>query len=173
MKMATDAIKNKVDGLLTALDNDIQHIQDSLYQLNELRGLVIKRDDVALAKLLGTIRAKADSYAANESKRQSIRKGLANALGWTVEQTTLSRLETALSGGTKAQVASKRAELQSLINKLKKEHLSTAMLLSECARFNNLLLRGIFDLGRTGTLTYRANGATKWQTDKTFVNLHL
>ncbi len=173
METATDGINNKVDALLTVLDNDIQHIHDSLYQLNELRGLVIKRDDVALARLLGTIRARADTYAKNESKRQSVRKDLANALGWTVEQTTLSRLETALPAGTKAQVASKKAELQSLINKLKKEHLSTAMLLSECARFNSLLLRGVFGLGRTGTLTYRANGAAKRQTDASFVNLHL
>jgi flagellar biosynthesis/type III secretory pathway chaperone len=172
MKMVAAVMEDKVDELLTVLDKDIQHIQDSLHQLNELRGLVIKRDDAALAKLLGTIRAKADSYAANESKRQLIRKDLANALGLAVEQMTLSRLETALSNGRKAQVANKKAELQSLINKLRQEHLSTAMLLSECARFNNLLLRSIFDLGQTRTLTYRANGATKWQTDKTFVNLH-
>jgi len=46
------------------------------------------------------------------------------------------------------------------------------MLLSECARFNSLLFRSIFDLAKTGTLTYRANGAATWQTDQTLVNLH-
>jgi len=47
------------------------------------------------------------------------------------------------------------------------------LLLSECARFNNLLLKSIFDLGKTGAVYYNSNGATKQQTDMAFVNLHL
>jgi hypothetical protein len=84
---------------------------------------------------------------------------------------TLTKLESRLPIEKKAQVAGKKVELRTLINELKKEHLSTSMLLSECARFNNLLLRSIFDLGKTGTVTYRANGAANRQMDGTFVNL--
>jgi hypothetical protein len=172
MKASASTIDSYVDQLLMVLDEDIRHIQDTLLQLDELRGLVIKRDDAGLSRLLGAIRAKADCYAANESKRQSLRRDLAKAFGWDVAQTTLSRLETALPDDKRAQVADKKTELRMLTNKLKKEHLSTAMLLSECARFNNLLLKSIFDLGKTGTVTYRANGATSRQTDKTLINLH-
>ncbi len=171
MKACANTIESKVDQLLGVLDEDIRYIHDGLLQLNELRSAVIKRDDAALNRLLSTIRAKADSYAANESNRQALRKDLANALGCNVEQMTLTKLASRLPIEKKAQVASKKVELKTLINELKKEHLSTSMLLSECARFNNLLLRSIFDLGKTGTVTYRANGAANRQMDGTFVNL--
>jgi len=171
MKAAATTIENKVDELLAVLDEDIRYIHDGLLQLNELRSAVIKRDDAALHRLLGTARVKADFHAANESNRQTLRKELANALDCNVEQMTLTKLENHLPIEKKSQVASKKNELKALINELKKEHLSTSILLSECARFNNLLLRSIFDLGKTGTLTYRANGAANRQMDGTFVNL--
>ena len=167
---ATD-IESKVDELLAVLDRDIRHIQDSLSQLNELRSLVIKRDDIALARLLESIRAEADSYATNESKRRSIRRELAGAFGCNVEEMTLSRLETMLPEQKKGQASDRRASLQALIKQLKREHLSTAMLLSECARFNRLLLRTIFDVGKTGTITYNPDGAARQYIDTTLVNL--
>ena len=139
MKATATEIEGKVDELLAVLDKDIQHIHDTLSQLNELRSLVIKRDDTALAKLLGSIRAEADSYAANESKRQSIRRELADAFSCNVKEMTLSRLETVLPEQKKVQISDRKASLWASIKELKKEHSSTAMLLSECARFNSLL----------------------------------
>ena len=169
MKSTATKIENKV----TCLDKDSQHIQESLSQLNKLRSYVIKRDDSGLSKLLKVIQAEISSYRNHESKRQTIRKELANALGCNTEQMTLSALEARLPKGKKDQIIKKKAKLMSLINELKKEHLSTILLLSECARFNNLLLKSIFDLGRTGAVYYNSNGATKQQTDMAFVNLHL
>jgi hypothetical protein len=166
-------IEDKVDELLTCLDKDIQHIQESLSLLNRLRSLVIKRDDVALNKLLEIIQAESNSYRRHESNRQSIRNELANALGCNTEQMTLSMLEVRLPKEKKAQVIQKKAKLMSLITELKKEYLSTALLLSECARFNNLLLKSIFDLGNTGAVYYNSNGAIKRQTDIAFVNMQL
>jgi len=173
MKSTATEIENKVDKLLTCLDKDSQHIQESLSQLNKLRSYVIKRDDSGLSKLLKVIQAEMDSYRNHESKRQTIRKELAHALGCNTEQVTLSALERRLSKEKKDQVIKKKAKLISLIKELKKEHLSTILLLSECARFNNLLLKSIFDLGKTGAVYYNSNGATKQQTDMAFVNLHL
>ena len=173
MKTTTTEIENKVDKLLTYLDKDSQHIQESLSQLNKLRSYVIKRDDSGLGKLLKIIQAETSSYRNHESKRQTIRKELANALGCNIEQITLSTLEARLPKGKKDQITKKKAKLMSLIKELKKEHLSTILLLSECARFNNLLLKSIFDLGRTGSVYYNSNGTTKQQSDMAFVNLHL
>ena len=171
MKATAIAIEDKVDELLVFLDRDIQHIQESLLKLNELRRLVIKRDDAALGKLLESIQAEADSYRNHELNRQPIRKELANALGCNVEQMTLSTLEASLPKGKKAQVTQRKAKLRSLIKELKKEHLSTALLLSECARLNKLLLKSIFDIGKTEVVYYDSNGATRRQTDTAFVNL--
>ena len=173
MKSTATEIENKVDKLLTCLDKDGQHIQESLSQLNKLRSYVIKRDDSGLSKLLKTIQTEMSSYRNHESERQTIRKELANALGCNTEQMTLSALEARLPKGKKEQIIKMKVKLMSLIKELKKEHLSTILLLSECARFNNLLLKSIFDLGRTGAVYYNSNGATKQQSDIAFVNLHL
>jgi hypothetical protein len=156
---------------LACLDEDSKHIAESLSQLNELRSFVIKRDDSSLCKLLKVIQTRTDNYRKNETKRQNIRKELANALGLSTEQLTLSVLEANLPKKITAQVINKKEELISLVKKLKKEYFSTALLLSECTRFNNMLLNSIFDIGKTGAVYYNSNGATKQQTDMAFVNL--
>jgi hypothetical protein len=171
MRATAIGIDGKVDELLVCLDEDIRHIQESLLHLNELRRLVIKRDDAALGKLLESIQAESDRYRPHESRRQSIRKALANALGCDLERVTLSALEASLPEARKDEVTQMKAKLRSLTEELKKEYLSTALLLSECARFNNLLLKSIFDIGKTGAVHYDSNGATRRQIDTAFVNL--
>jgi flagellar biosynthesis/type III secretory pathway chaperone len=171
MKSSSIEIEDKVDELLSCLDKDSQHIEESLSQLNKLRSLVIKRDDTGLGKQLEIIQAESDSYRNHESKRQTIRKELAKALGCKTEEITLSALEASLPKEKMTQITERKAKLMALIQELKKEYLSTALLLSECARFNNLLLKSIFDLGQTGAVYYNSNGATKRQTDMTFVNM--
>jgi len=171
MKAATIEIEEKVDELLVCLDTDVRHIQESLANLHELRSLVIKRDDTALGKLLENIRASANKYSDNESNRQSIRKELANTLGCDIEQMTLSTLASYLPEDRSEQMTRMQTKLRALSGELKKEHFSTAMLLSECARFNSLLLRSVFDLSQTGAVYYNSNGATKRQVDTAFMNL--
>ena len=171
MRATAIEIEDKVDELLAVLDKDSGHIQESLLKLNELRSLVIKRDDAALGKLLESLQTESDSYRSHELKRQSIRQDLANALGFNLEQMTLSALEASLPKEKRAQVTRRKAELESLIKKLNKEHLSTALLLSECTRFNKLLLKSIFGLGKNDVVYYNSNGATRRQTDMAFVNL--
>jgi len=171
MKTSAIEIENKVDRLLAVLDRDIQHMEETLSRLNELRALVIKRDDASLGKLLESIRSESDSYKDNESKRRLLREELAIALGCSLEQMTLSRLEAELSGEKKIEVAQRKAKLRTLARNLMKEHLSTATLLSDCARFNRLLLKSIFELEGTGIMTYSPRGFNERQTNTAFVNL--
>ena len=171
MKAATIEIEEKVDELLVCLKTDVRHIQESLSNLNELRSLVIKRDDAALERLLENIRAESNRYANHESTRQSMRKELAGILGCNFEQVTLSALKAYLPEAKREQVTQVQTELKALTRELKKEHFRTSLLLSECARFNSLLLRSVFDLGQTGAVYYNSNGATKRQMDTAFMNL--
>jgi hypothetical protein len=173
MKAATAPIEDKIDRLLVCLDRDARHIQESLQQLNEMRRLVIKRDEAALGKLLENIQGASDCYRDHELNRKSIRKDLADRLGCNVEQITLSALESCLPEAKKDQVTQMKAKLRSLSAELKKEYLSTALLLSECARFNNQLLKGIFDLGKTESIHYKSNGETRRHIDTAFVNLQI
>jgi flagellar biosynthesis/type III secretory pathway chaperone len=171
MKTAAIEKEDKIDELLLCLDKDIQYARESLSRLNELRSLVVKRDDDSLRRLLENIQTESDSYKGHEIKRQSLRKELAIVLDCVPEQVTLSKLEAVLPEEGKAQVARRGMELRALIKELKKEHLSTALLLSECARFNRLLLNSILNFGRTGTVYYDSDGSTKKQSDTALVNL--
>ncbi len=171
MKATATEIEEKVDELLVCLETDVRHIRESLANLNELRSLIIKRDDAALGKLLEHIRAGANRYSNNESDRQSIRKELANILGCGIEKMTLSTLASHLPQAGREQVTEMRTKLRALTKELKKEHTSTALLLSECDRFNSLLLRSVFDLGHTGAVYYNSNGAARRQMDTAFMNL--
>ena len=165
------AIEDKVGELLVVLEKDIQHLRETLSRLDELRGLVVKRDEAALGRLLDTIRAESKSYSANEAARRRIREELAVALGCGVDDVTLSRLEAAVSLARKIELTDRKEMLRSLARELRSEHVKTTMLLSDCARFNSSLLRGILELGRTGVITYASDGAARSQTDTAFVNL--
>jgi hypothetical protein len=169
--MKAMGIEEKVDELLVCLEGDVQRMGRSLSQLNELRTLVIKRDDVALGKLLESIQAESDRYKAQESQRQSIRRELASALGCGVEQMTLSVLEKNLPKTKTDQVSRMKAKLKSLVQELRKDYLSTVLLICECSRLNDMVLRSIFNLGTTADVYYNANGVTRRQTSMTFVNL--
>jgi hypothetical protein len=164
-------IEANIDELLLCLDNDIKHLRGSLSLLNDLRSLVIKRDEASLGSLLESMQTESDNYKSQELRRYAIRKELSLALGCDPAQVTLSKLEGVLREEEKAQVVKRKAELKALINKLKKEHLSTALLLSECARFNRQLLKSILNFGKTGTVYYDSDGSTKQQSDTAFVNL--
>lgn len=172
MKALAVKVEKKIDELLVVLDEDIAHVQQSMSRLNELRSLVVKRDDTSLGNLLGTIRNESDDYISNENKRQSIRKTLASILGCEIEKVTLSKIEACVPPGKRSEVTRRKTELESLTRELKKEYLSTAILLSECVRFNSKLLNGIFDLGRGGTITYNSDGSAKRQGQSAFVSLH-
>jgi len=139
--------------------------------LDELRGLVIKHDDVALQKLLETIQSQASFYKDNELKRQSLREKLAILLDCNSGKMTLSRLEVELSGEKKAQVAEMKAKLQALVKELKQEQLSTTMFLSDCSRFNSLLLENVFELGSAKQITYSPSGFAERNTNTGFVNI--
>jgi len=173
MKAAAASIEDKVDQLLVCLDKDVRHMQESLLKLNEMRRFLIKRDEAALCKLLESIQADADSYREHELKRKSILKELADRLGCSFEQVTLSALQAIFPEEKKDRFAEVKTNLKSSSAELKKEYLNTALLLSECARFNNMLLKGIFDLGKSDSVHYNSNGVTRRQIETAFVNLQI
>lgn len=173
MRTIESEIEEKVDELLACLDIDARQMQESLSHLNELRSLVIKRDETALGRLLESIRAGSGSYADHELDRQSKRKELANMLDCKLEQITLSELALRVPQGTRERVSAMQTKLGSLAEELRKEHVSTSILLCECARFNSLLLRSVFDIGHTGAVYYNSNGATKRHVDTTLMNFEL
>ncbi len=165
------AVEDKVEKLLACLDEDARRIEESLSQLNQLRTLVIKRDDEALGRLLESIQAQSDQHSRQQQDRQSVRMDLAKALGCNLEQMTLSALREKLPEAEKERVSQMKAKLKGLVAELRKEYAGTVLLLSECSRLNSLLLKSIFKLGGTGDVYYNANGVVRRQNKTAFVNL--
>ena len=171
MKTAEVDIENKVNELLTVLDKDTEHMQQSISYLNELRSLIVKRDDVALSKLLERIQSETNTYKDHQLKRHSIRKELAKYFSCTVGEMTLSKLALSMTESERIRIVQQKEKLRALVRKLKIEHASTARLLTESARFNNMLLKSIFDIGNADMVYYSANGISKIQSESAFVNM--
>lgn len=171
MESAVPGIEGKVNELLAVLDEDIRHVRASLLRLDELRGLVVKRDQAALGRLLEKIREESQEYSVNECKRESMRMGLAASLECGVSDMTLLRLESVLGDEKRIEVAQRKSELRSLTEKLRRESRRTSGLLSDCARFNSTLLSGVLGLENTGTTTYGSDGLRRVQSNSVFVSL--
>jgi hypothetical protein len=173
MIMMSSVVETKVERLLAALDGDIRHLETTLAQLDALRGLLIKRDDGALARLLTEIRSRTEAYAENEQTRQMLRADLAMALGCGAGRLTLSKLQSMVPEPQRASVATRQERLSSLIAELKREYMLTVALVSDCARFNRTLMRTFFGVcSQTGVL-YSPSGQMRQPTTTTLMSLQL
>jgi hypothetical protein len=166
-------IQARVTALLNVLDEDIRHIEGTLLRLDALRGLLIKRDDGALQKLLEEIHEQGQAHAATECRRQELRRELAVDLGLPESDLTLSGLSTRLTGPDRTSIAERQTRLKALIARLKREHALTSRLIADCARFNRSLLRVFLGPdGKAGT-TYSPAGVARHPTGIALLNMQL
>lgn len=171
MRNDTLQIDDCVDQLLDVLDADIVHLENSLVRLNELRGLVIKRDNDALGHLLATVQSELKPYSDNESRRKMLCKKLAALIGCEPNQITLSRLGIELANTKKSELDSRKSKLKLLTTRLKSEYAGTCLLLTDCTRFNRMLIKCIFEVCQVSPTTYSSSGAAQQQTNTVFMNV--
>jgi hypothetical protein len=173
MNGQTTVLSRNVEDLLGVLKRDVQHIERTLSFLNEIRVLVIKRDENNLGRLLEEIRAEAQQYSANEQRRRTISGQLAVLLGCKPAELTLSALRSHLDEPAKSDVAERQEQLRTLAQRLQGEYVMTASLLSDCARINSRLLRVVFEQSRTGLVCYDSQGTTARGSDAAFMSMRL
>jgi hypothetical protein len=174
LKMKTLSLEfdNYIDPLIDVLERDMEHIDSSLEILDQLRGMVIKRDDKSLNLLLEKVRIKTSKYATVENRRQMIRKELARIWGCDVSEMTLTKMIEVLPSHRSEQLQEVKDRLENLLERFKSEHLSTFMLLTECSRFNEVMLSALLN-GKRDESTYNRQGTMKWQSEQNIVNLQL
>lgn len=168
--MATN-VELQINELLGVLDGDIQYLNANLALLDELRSLVVKRDEAQLCRLLEKVQKQPESNHNIESKRTSIRIKLAETLGWDLTNVTLSKLETVAGSSQRPLLSEKKKALRSLTARLRKEYFRTTLLLSDCARFNRLLLSSIMESGGGGEVVYTSHGTKKQQSQTAFMDM--
>jgi hypothetical protein len=173
MKRTAAELENKLDELLAHLECDVEYLQNCLLYLDELKKLVIKRDEAALLGLLEVIQTELVGHKKHEQNRQLARRELAEALGCSSTQITLTALQKFFPQDKCTRLVDIKAKLKTLVERLKVEYAGTAILVAECSRFNSLVLKSIFAQGKTGETYYNANGAANRQSESAFVNLRL
>jgi hypothetical protein len=170
--MISSGLDVKMEALLAVLDGDIVHVQTVLKQLDQLRCLLIRRDNAGLEKLLVDLASEAETHAAHEQERQELRQELAVELQCRPEQLTLSSLLCMLPDAHRPDVAERQKTLRLLIGRLRREHVLTTMLLADCARFNQSLLRVFFGQNARGAFCYDASGAAVRRPDAKLMSIH-
>jgi hypothetical protein len=170
----TTELTQKTEKLLGILELDIRHLELTIQNLNNLRSLVIKRDEKGLGLLLEAIQSQVQTYANNEQQRNRLRKEIAAIIGIQQETMNLSVLKKHLSEPQLAmQVSNAQQKLTILTMGLKREYASTVMLLSDCARINAALLKCIFRRDRNNPACYNSAGEISRQTDAAFMSMRL
>jgi hypothetical protein len=164
---------DKVEQLFAFLDCDIGNLRKTLSRLDQMRSAVIKRDDAELVKILDEVRCEMQLQQTQQLQRRLLRKELAEILGCSCEDMTLTKLQKFLPEGQGDVSAEKKEQLKILAGRLKKEYSATVFLLAQCARLNRLLLNTIFSKQRADVITYDAAGAAKRQSQPAFVNMKL
>jgi len=163
-------VQVQATALMEVLDEDIRHVEATLSRLDALRGLLIKRDDQGLERLLEEIRREGETYVVTERRRQELRQHLARLLGWKDRELTISSLLKWVTGDLAAALAQRQMSLRTLVDRLKREHTLTALLLSDCRRFNRSLLHVFLGpAGKMGT-TYSPSGAAQQPTGTALLN---
>jgi hypothetical protein len=172
MKTLSLEFDNYITPLIDVLESEMEHISFTLEMLDQLRGMVIKRDDKSLNLLLEKARLKTEKYATIENRRQVIRKELARIWGCETKEMTLTRLIQILPSERSEQVRETKEKLEHLLSRFQAEHLSTFMLLSECSRFNGIMLSAFLN-GRQDESTYNRQGSMNRDAKQNIMNLQL
>jgi hypothetical protein len=89
-----------------------------------------------------------------------------------MSEMTLTKLIQILPPQRSDQVKETKGKLEGVLSRFKAEHLSTFMLLSECSRFNGMMLSALLD-GRREESTYNRKGSMNAQTKQNIMNLQL
>lgn len=164
-------LREKAEALVALLDRDVDFLKANLARLDALRGMVVKRQDQELSRLLDTIRVESESYALHESRRQLLRQEIADLMACDVRELTLSSLARVLDPPLNHIVTQRKGTLRELTGRLRAEHLSTRWLLKDCARFNTVLFNTLFHPGQGNALTYTVNGTTQRHREQSLMNL--
>ncbi|MCK4277158.1 MAG: hypothetical protein KAX78_11620 [Phycisphaerae bacterium] len=158
--------------LAAALDEEIALLELRGSQLVALSEAILQRDEAGLQGLFEEMEQTQQTQAETDNKLLGLRKALGDILVCPLERVTLTWVVGQLSGEGRSQIESRLAKIVGLIDEVRKQHLETVMLLSECARINRMLLTTLFP-GSETIKTYGQGGQTTWRPDTGLVDAEL
>ena len=179
-------LAGKAEELLGVLEKEAGHIEWTVSKLDELRGFLIKRDEKGLKGLLEDIKTQQQVYSGVERRREDLREEISGLLGYSPQMLTLSVLmghigeparldspDASRARRAKNAIAGAQRKLKSLVGDLQKAYAGTVTLMSECSRINSILLKIVFERGRSGLVCYDSAGQTPRQQDAAFMSTRI
>lgn len=159
-----------VDELVKLLDEEIELLETRCAQLAKLSKAMSRRDDETMETLLDDIEKTQELQIRTDSRLHAARHALAESFGWSLEQTRLAKLIEELPDQFASEVDYRRKRIVLLSDQLKRRHMETVVVVTECARVNRLLLESLFPQTQSVT-TYGTQGKSSWQLDVGLVDV--
>lgn len=151
-----------IDDLLTALDEQAVGLQARLAHMDAMIVAIVHRDEDKLETLLEEMEQAGLTQPAADARLAAVRAALADSMDCPAKDLRLASLAGRLPEPQRLAVNYRRQRIAVLAEKLQHKHLQTAMLLSECARVNRLLLEAMLPEAAQPA-TYNANGQEVWR----------
>lgn len=153
--------REMVEDLLALLGQEIRLLQKRHEQFCELYEVILKRNNERMETLLEEMTRLQQDQADLDGRLQAVRGVLARAIGAPEDAMRLGDLAHHLDPSRAQTLQSLRNQIIQLAEKLERKHLDTAVLLSECARVNRMLLEGLLPAPET-VQTYGQKGNSPW-----------
>jgi hypothetical protein len=158
--------------LLALLDEEIELLGLRTRQFGDLYEVILHRLDEKMDSLLEEMTAAQQQQAELDEKLHSIRIMIARAMKRPMGEIRLSELVNLLDGESQRLLRDKRQQIILLAERLKRKHLTTALLLGQSARINRRLIESLLPRSETLT-TYGLGGAKPWQTSPGLVDAEM
>jgi flagellar biosynthesis/type III secretory pathway chaperone len=172
MKEPENPWQGMTPDLLALLDEEITLLGLRTRQFDDLYEAILHRRDEQMESLLEEMTAAQHRQAELDEKLQAMRTLFARALQRPMREIRLSDLIGLLDGEPKTHLREKRQQIILLAERLKRKHVTTAILLGESARINRLFLESL--LPQTDAVTtYGTSGAKPWRTSSGLVDAEM
>lgn len=172
MKEITRELDGMIPDLLVLLDEEIALLGLRTRQFDDLYEAILHRRDEKMESLLEEMTTAQHHQAELDEQLQAMRTMCARTLKRPMREIRLSELIGLLEGQSQTRLQEKRQQIILLSERLKRKHLTTAILLSESARINRLLLECLLPKTEAVT-TYGAGGAKPWQTSSGLIDAEM
>jgi len=165
-----------MDGLIgeleSVLDEEILLLEQKARQLADRGAAILDRDDDSLGRLLEEVEQTTQRQQAADLRLQALRNTLAEVLELPAKQVRLATIAETVDPAQRQRIEYRRQQIILLAEQVQKKHLETALLLSECARINQLMLESLFPQ-RQEVSTYRPDGRELSHTDASLLDTEL
>jgi hypothetical protein len=161
-------IRRFSDELHHVLDEEIRLLHERTRQFDELYDAILHRHNERMETLLGEMTATQQEQAKVDTSLDALRQLFAKSLRCRPAEIKLSELADHVDHPDG--VLHKREQIILLSEALKKKHLRTAVLLTECSRINRALLDGLLPENEPSLTTYGHEGSNPWRANTGLVD---